>query len=72
MYKSKSEGKNVIQLLQEKKKHILIPESILSDLNNISSQAKVDQQKITTEILKLGIPKAAKKYHLVSKLVQEN
>lgn len=72
MFKSKSEGKNVLQLLQEKKKHILIPESILSDLNNISSQARVDQQKITTEILVSGITKAAKKYHLIPKSVQEN
>lgn len=65
MFKSKTETKNVNQLLQEKKKHILVPESIVSDLNNISSQAKVDQQKISTEILKSGIKRIAKKYHLI-------
>lgn len=61
-----SETKNISELLQEEKKHLVIPETILSDLNKISDLAGVNQQRISTEILKAGLPRVAKKYHLIT------
>jgi len=68
MIKIKTESKNITELLQEQKKHIVVPDSVVTDLNNISKLSGVDQQRISTEIFKHGIKKAAKKYNLVEAL----
>lgn len=61
-----TESKNITQLLQEIKKHILVPDSILTDLNQISKLTGVDQQRISVEIFKAGLKRTAKKYHLIN------
>ena len=66
MFKSKSETKNINELLQEDKKHILVPTSQLADLNSIADLTKVNQQRLTAEILKIGLQRMIRKYHLNS------
>lgn len=66
MLKLKSESKDLTALLQEDKKHIVIPQTILQDLNSISKATRIDQQRLSTEILMKGLKRICKHYHLTN------
>ena len=66
MHKFKTESKNVNQLMQEEKKHIVVVDSIVNDLNTISEATGIPQQRISLEVFKAGLPKVIRKHQLIN------